>query len=132
MTYDSVTIATFAMFSLLSGSVACTMPTEAEEVLKRYNDMLAMLSEDEKAVPVETSESWFPQYPEDKWPWAMSESEYYEFLRQKIVSGLDSDYSNKELCIATMTALLANEKIEEKYRLSRVKPKLINQQLLPF
>lgn len=136
MTYDSVTIATLAMFSLLSGSVACTMPTEAEEVKKRYDDMIRILSKTESIKLVEGFESYFPKYPEDKWPWAMTMDEYMSFLRKYIVTRETEQSMSKELCVASMAAVLANEEIEEKYRLSRVKPKLIEVletgQVLPF
>lgn len=136
MTYDSVTIATFAMFSLLSGSVACTMPTEAEEVKKRYDDMIRILSKTESIKLVEGFESYFPKYPEDKWPWAMTMDDYMSFLRKYIVTRETEQSMSKELCVASMAAVLANEEIEEKYRLSRVKPKLIEVletgQVLPF
>lgn len=136
MTYDSVTIATFAMFSLLSGSVACTMPTEAEEVKKRYDDMIRILSKTESIKLVEGFESYFPKYPEDKWPWAMTMDDYMSFLRKYIVTRETEQSMSKELCVASMAAVLANEEIEEKYRLSRVKPKLLEVlktgQVLPF
>ena len=131
MTVDVITVATMSMFSLLSGAVVCTMPTEQDEVKKRYDDILRLLGKEEELELVEAVDSYFPKYAEGKWPWAMSEEEYNEFLRTRIIPGLQPDY-DKELCVATMTAILANEEIETKYRISRVKPKLYTRQLLPF
>lgn len=128
---DVVTIATFAMFSLLSGAEVCTMPTELEEVKKRYDDMVNLLREEEDRPFVFADESYFPNYPPDKWPWATTEEGYCEFLRSTIVRGNPPDPS-KELQSYTMTALLSNQAIENKYRLSRVKIKLLNNVLLPF
>ena len=128
---DVVTIATFAMFSLLSGAEVCTMPTETEEVKKRYDDMVKLLIEEEDRPLVYSDESYFPDYPSDKWPWATSEDEYKEFFRKEIVPHVESD-NDREVHCYTMTALLANEQIEKKYRLSRVKLKLLSEALLPF
>lgn len=136
MILDAPTIATFAMFSLLSGAAVCTMPTEQEEVKKRYDDMVQILSKTESIKLVEGFESYFPKYPEDKWPWAMSYEEYLSFLRKYIVTRETEQSMYRELCVASMAAVLANEEIEEKYRLSRVKPKLLEVlktgQVLPF
>ncbi|MBQ1570736.1 MAG: hypothetical protein IIZ78_06410 [Clostridiales bacterium] len=128
---DVVTIATFAMFSLLSGAEVCTMPTELEEVKKRYDDIVKLLLEDEDRPLVYSDESYFPSYPADKWPWATSEEDYKEFLRNTIVTGVAAD-NDREVHCYTMTALLSNKAIEEKYRLSRVKLKLLSEALLPF
>lgn len=128
---DVVTIATFAMFSLLSGAVVCTMPTETEEVRKRYDDMVKLLIDEEDRPLVYSDESYFPSYPSDKWPWATSEEEYKEFLRKEIVPHVESK-NDREIHCYTMTALLSNKAIEEKYRLSRVKMKLLSEALLPF
>lgn len=130
MKYDAVTLYTFAMFSLLSGAVVCTQPTELEEVKLRYDDMLKLIEKDE---PVELNiadENYWPSYPEDKWPWASTYSEFTEFVRKMVVGIPSSD--DKELQVFTMTAILNNSEIEKKYRLSRVKLKLLSQMLLPF
>lgn len=130
MKYDVVTLYTFSMFSLLSGAVVCTQPTELEEVKLRYDDMLKMLGKEE---PVELSvadENYWPNYTEDKWPWASSSAEFTEFVRQMVIGIPES--KDKDLQVFTMTAILNNEEIEAKYRLSRVKPKVFSQMLLPF
>lgn len=136
MILDAPTIATFALFSLLSGAVVCTMPTEQEEVKKRYDDMLKILSKTESIKVVEGFESYFPAFTEDKWPWAMTMDDYMSFLRKYIVTRETEQSMSKELCVASMAAVLANEEIEAKYRLSRVKPKLLaaleTGQVLPF
>lgn len=130
MKYDVVTLYTFSMFSLLSGAVVCTQPTELEEVKLRYDDMLRMLGKEE---PVELSvadENYWPNYTEDKWPWASSSAEFTEFVRQMVIGIPES--KDKDLQVFTMSAILNNEEIEAKYRLSRVKPKVFSQMLLPF
>jgi hypothetical protein len=118
------------MFSLLSGAVVCTQPTELEEVKLRYDDMLRMLGKEE---PIELSvadENYWPNYTEDKWPWASSSTEFTEFVRQMVIGIPES--KDKDLQVFTMSAILNNEEIEAKYRLSRVKPKVFSQMLLPF
>lgn len=128
--YDPVTIYTFAMFSLLSGSVVCTQPTELEEVKLRYDDMLKMLGKDEPVRLEVPDENYLPNYTTDAWPWA---SDYSEMTAEihKIVDPMPRS-AIADLNVITMSALLANEEIEEKYRLSRVRPKLLSQSLLPF
>lgn len=128
--YDPITVYTFAMFSLLSGSVVCTQPTELEEVKLRYDDMLKMLGKGEPIRLEVPYESYLPEYPSDKWPWASSYSEMTDEMHK--VSDTLPQSEIADLNVMTMSALLANEEIEEKYRLSRVKPKLLSQQLLPF
>lgn len=128
--YDPVTIYTFAMFSLLSGAVACTQPTELEEVKLRYDDMLKMLGEDEPIRLEVPEENYLPDYTVDKWPWASSYSEMTDEMHK--VADPAPKSAIADLQVMTMSALLANEEIEEKYRLSRVRPKLLSQSLLPF
>lgn len=130
MTYDAVTIYTFAMFSILSGSVVCTKPTELEEIETRYNDIIKMLEKKEPVELVVPDESFQPSYPEDKWPWATDYDGYMKELH-RIVDPLKG-VQIADLQVFTMTAILANEEIENKYRLSRVKPKFLSQMLLPF
>lgn len=130
MKYDIITLYTFSMFSLLSGSVVCTQPTELEEVKLRYDDMLQLLGKEEPVELHVADENYWPNYPADKWPWASSSDEFTEFVRQ-MVNGVPSS-TDKELQVFTMTAILNNEAIEEKYRLSRVRPKVLSQMLLPF
>ena len=129
MKYDAVTLYTFAMFSLLSGAEVCTQPTELGEVKLRFDDIVKMLGKE----PVElyvADENYWPNYTEDKWPLASSSTEFTEFVRQMVIG---IPYSqDKDLQVFTMTAILNNEEIEAKYRLSRVKPKLLSQALLPF
>ena len=79
---------------------------------------------------VVADESYWPNYTADKWPWASSDTEYTEFVRS-MVDGLP-DTCDKDMQVFTMTEILNNEEIEAKYRLSRVKPKLLSQMLLPF
>lgn len=128
--YDPVTIYTFAMFSLLSGSIACTQPTELEEVKLRYDDMLKMLGKDEPIRLEVPDENYLPNYTADKWPWASSYSEMTDEMHKVADSVPKSAIA--DLQVMTMSALLANDEIEEKYRLSRVRPKLLSQALLPF
>lgn len=130
MKYDVVTLYTFSMFSLLSGAVVCTQPTELEEVKLRYDDMLKLLSKEEPVELYVADENYWPNYTSDKWPWASSSTEFTEFVRQMVVGIPDS--KDKDLQVYTMTAILNNEEIETKYRLSRVKPKVLSQMLLPF
>jgi hypothetical protein len=130
MKYDVVTLYTFSMFSLLSGAVVCTQPTELEEVKLRYDDMLKMLGKEEPVELFLADENYWPNYTSDKWPWASSSTEFTEFVRQMVVGIPDS--KDKDLQVFTMTAILNNEEIETKYRLSRVKPKVLSQMLLPF
>lgn len=128
--YDIITLYTFAMFSLLSGEVVCTQPTEMEEVKLRYDDFVRIMSKDGKIKLVCAHESYWPQYPEDKWPWATSLAEYRDYVATVVTDAQESAIA--DLQVMTMSALLANEEIEEKYRLSRVRPKLFSQMLLPF
>lgn len=128
--YDPVTIYTFAMFSLLSGAVACTQPTELEEVKLRYDDMLKMLGKNEPIHLEMPDENYLPNYPTDKWPWASTYSEMTDAMH-KIADPVPKS-AIADLQVMTMSALLDNEEIEEKYRLSRVRPKLLSQSLLPF
>lgn len=128
--YDVITLYTFAMFSLLSGEVVCTKPTEMEEVQMRYDDFVRILSKDAEIKLVCASESYWPQYPEDKWPWATTLNEYRDYVALAVRDVPES--ATADLQVITMSALLANEEIEEKYRLSRVRPKLFSQMLLPF
>jgi len=130
MTYDAVTIYTFAMFSLLSGTVVCTKPTELEEIESRYNDIVKILGKKGPVELVVPDESYQPNYTEDKWPWATNYSEYMQELH-RLVDPL-KHVQIADLQVFTMTEVLANEEIETKYRLSRVKPKFISQMLLPF
>ena len=130
MTYDAVTIYTFAMFSLLSGSVVCTKPTELEEIEARYNDIINILGKGEPVDLVVPDESYLPSYPEDKWPWATDYNGYIQELH-RIVNPLKG-VQIADLQVFTMTAILSNSEIENKYRLSRVKLKLLSQMLLPF
>ena len=130
MKYDVVTLYTFSMFSLLSGAVVCTQPTELAEVKLRYDDMLKILGKEEPVELYLADENYLPNYTTDKWPWASSSTEYTEFVRQMVVGIPDS--KDKDLQVFTMTAILSNEEIEAKYRLSRVKPKVLSQMLLPF
>lgn len=130
MKYDVVTLYTFSMFSLLSGAVVCTQPTELEEVKLRYDDMLRILGKEEPVELFLADENYWPNYTSDKWPWASSSTEFTEFVRQMVVGIPDS--KDKDLQVFTMTAILNNEEIETKYRLSRVKPKVLSQMLLPF
>jgi hypothetical protein len=130
MKYDAITLYTFAMFSLLSGAVVCTQPTELEEVKLRYDDMVKILGAEEPIELVVADENYWPNYPSDKWPWASSYTEFTEFVRE-MIHGMPPS-SDKDLQVATMSALLANEAVEAKYRLSRVRPKLLSQMLLPF
>lgn len=130
MTYDAVTIYTFAMFSLLSGSVVCTKPTELEEIEARYNDIISILGKDESVELVVPDESYLPSYPEDKWPWATDYNRYIQELH-RIVNPL-KEVQIADLQVFTMSAILSNSEIENKYRLSRVKLKLLSQMLLPF
>lgn len=134
MTYDAITIATFSMFSLLSGSVVCTQPTELEEVKLRYDDMVRLLTEaDDGYTEIRPSgdNTYYPAY-EDNWPWASSINDYQDFLRTQIVPGNGKFDDDPELPFRTLTAILSNEKIEDKYRLSRVKKKLYKCAYLPF
>lgn len=128
--YDIITLYTFAMFSLLSGEVVCTQPTEMEEVKLRYDDFVRILSKSEKIKLVCASESYWPQYPEDKWPWATTLNEYREYVAVAVNGAPDS--TTADLQVMTMSALLNNEEVEGKYRLSRVRPELFSQMLLPF
>lgn len=130
MTYDAVTIYTFAMFSLLSGTVVCTRPTELEEIEVRYNDLVKILGKKEPVELVVPEESYQPDYTEDKWPWATDYSGYMQELH-RIVDPLKM-VKEPDLQVFTMSEILANEEIENKYRLSRVKPKFLSQELLPF
>ena len=130
MKYDVVTLYTFSMFSLLSGAVVCTQPTELEEVKLRYDDMLRILGKEEPVELFLADENYWPNYTSDKWPWASSSTEFTEFVRQMVIGIPDS--KDKDLQVFTMTAILNNEEIETKYRLSRVKPKVLSQMLLPF
>lgn len=130
MKYDAITLYTFAMFSLLSGAVVCTQPTELEEVKLRYDDMVKILGAEEPIELVVADENYWPSYSSDKWPWASSYTEFTEFVRE-MIHGMPPS-SDKDLQVATMSALLANEAVEAKYRLSRVRPKLLSQMLLPF
>lgn len=130
MKYDAVTLYTFAMFSLLSGAAVCTQPTELEEVKLRYDDMLELLGKEGPVELLLADENYWPNYPSDKWPWASSYAEFTEFVR-KMVAGIPGS-DDKELQVFTMTAILHNSDIESKYRLSRVKLKLLSQMLLPF
>lgn len=119
------------MFSLLSGSVVCTQPTELEEIKLRYDDLVRILGKDEEPVELEVpDENYWPSYNSEKWPWASSETELLDAVRE-IISGLPKS-ETADLQSFTMTALYANEAIETKYRLSRVKPKFVSQALLPF
>lgn len=129
--YDPVTIYTFAMFSLLSGSVVCTQPTELEEVKLRYDDMLKMLGKNEPIRLEVPDESYLPNYTTDTWPWASTYSEMIDEMH-KIADPPVPKSAIADLQVMTMSALLANDEIEEKYRLSRVRPKLFSQMLLPF
>ena len=130
MTYDAVTIYTFAMFSLLSGSVVCTKPTELEEIEVRYNDLIKILGKKDPVELVVPEESYQPNYTSDKWPWATDYSGYMQELH-RIVDPLKM-VNVPDLQVFTMSEILANEEIENKYRLSRVKPKFLSQGLLPF
>lgn len=130
MKYDIITLYTFSMFSLLSGAVVCTQPTELEEVKLRYDDMLKLLGEAEPVELYVADENYWPNYTQDKWPWASSSEEFTEFVRQMVAGVPSSD--DKDLQVFTMTAILSNEAIEAKYRLSRVRPKVLSQMLLPF
>lgn len=130
MTYDPVTIYTFAMFSLLSGSVVCTQPTELEEVKLRYDDMVKILGEKEPVQLEVAKENYMPNYPTEKWPWASECSDFTEEIHKIVDPMPTSDVA--DLQVFTMSELLGNEAIEEKYRLSRVKPRLLSQTLLPF
>ena len=118
------------MFSLLSGSVVCTQPTELEEIKLRYDDIVRLLGKDEPVELEVPDENFWPSYPAEKWPWASTETELLDAVRE-IISGLPKS-ETADLQSFTMTALYANEAIETKYRLSRVKPKFISQALLPF
>ena len=130
MKYDAVTVYTFAMFSLLSGTVVCTKPTELEEIRLRYDDLVKMLGKGEDVEFVVAEENYRPNYPEDRWPWATD----YDSFNSEIHSIVDKMPGDKtaDLQVFTMTAILADGEIEAKYRLSRVKPKLLSQVLLPF
>lgn len=130
MTYDPVTIYTFAMFSLLSGSVVCTQPTELGEIKLRYDDMVRLLGKEEPVELEVPDENYWPSYNSEKWPWASSDTELLDAVRE--IVGKMPQSKTADLQSFTMTALYANEDIETKYRLSRVKPKFISQTLLPF
>lgn len=135
MTLDAITISTFAMFSLLSGSVVCTEPTEADEVKKRYDDMVKLLTESDNGyteIHLSGENTYFPAYEGDNWPWAMSMEDYREFVRNRIAPGLGEFDNDPEMPARTLTMLLANEAIETKYRLSRVKKKLYKECYTPF
>lgn len=126
---DCVTLFTAAQFSILSGTVVCTAPTELEEIKKRYDDMLKML--DPKTVLVVAEYSVVPEYAEDKWPWATDYNDFANYIRNNITPGVPED-DLPGLGEITWAELQSNERIEEKYRLSRVKSKVITQLRLPF
>lgn len=130
MKYDAVTVYTFAMFSILSGQVVCTQPTELEEIKLRYDDIVKILGKQEQVELVVPEESYQPNYTEDKWPWATGYSEYMQELH-RIVDPLP-EVKVADLQVFTMTSILSNEEIETKYRLSRVRPTLLSTCLLPF
>lgn len=126
---DCVTVFTAACFSLLSGAVVCTAPTELEEIKKRYDDMLKML--DPKTELVVAEYSVVPEYAEGKWPWATDYNDFASYIRNNITPGVPED-DLPGLGEITWAELQSNERIEEKYRLSRVKSKVITQLRLPF
>lgn len=126
---DCVTLFTAAQFSILSGSVVCTAPTELEEIKKRYDDMLKMLDPKTKLVVAEYSV--VPEYAEDKWPWATDYNDFANYIRNNITPVVPED-DLPGLGEITWAELRSNERIEEKYRLSRVKSKVITQLRLPF
>ena len=130
MKYDAVTVYTFAMFSLLSGTVVCTKPTELEEIRLRYDDIVKILGEKGPVELVVPEESYQPNYTTEKWPWATDYDKYLQELHS-IVDRLP-EVKIADLQVFTMTAILSNEEIESKYRISRVKPKFLSQVLLPF
>lgn len=125
---DCVTLFTAACFSLLSGAVVCTAPTELEEIQKRYDDMLKMLGDVDLTV---AEYSYVPEYPQEKWPWATSYSDISEYVRLHIKPDVPED-DLPGLGEITWAGLLANQQIEEKYRLSRVRKKVVTQMRLPF
>ena len=135
MTLDAITISTFAMFSLLSGSVVCTESTEADEVKKRYDDMVKLLTESDNGyteIHLSGENTYYPDYEGNSWPWAMSMEDYREFVRNRIAPGLGEFDNDPEMPARTLTMLLANEAIETKYRLSRVKKKFYKECYTPF
>lgn len=130
MKYDAVTVYTFAMFSLLSGQVVCTQPTELEEIKLRYDDIIKILEKQEPVELVVPEETYQPSYTENEWPWATDYNGYMQELH-RIVDPLP-EVKVADLQVFTMTSILSNEEIEKKYRLSRVKPKFLSTCLLPF
>lgn len=126
---DCVTVFTAACFSLLSGSVVCTAPTELEEIKKRYDNMIKMLGDDIELVVAEYSV--VPEFAEGKWPWATDYNDFREYVRLHIKPDVPED-DLKGLGEITWMELMANPQIEEKYRLSRVRKKVITQLRLPF
>lgn len=133
MKYDAITLTTFSFFSLLSGKCVCTQPTETEEVKKRFDDMFAILKEEdpEAELVMSSQPTYYLGYDDEKWPFATTRDGVTDFLRDVISAHLVFD-EDTELPFQTMTMLLANEKVNEKYALGKVPQKLVLQSYLPF
>lgn len=128
MKVDAGSVYGFAAVSLLTAACECTAPTELEEIEKRAKDMLALLGEVEV---ISATESMFPAFPLDKWPFA---TKYNDLMpaANAFSCSYPTDNEAKEAFLDTTAALLKCDAIEQKYRLSKVKKDVMRQMLLPF
>lgn len=127
MRIDAGTIYGFAAVSLLTGVVECTAPTELEEIEKRAEDIRSMLGDVEI---VHGNNSYFPSFPDGKWPFA---TEYSDLMcAANAYAFRFPNVEAEDLDIDTLLEILNKEEIENKYRLSRVKKDVMRTVLVPF
>lgn len=127
MRIDAGTIYGFAAVSLLTGVVECTAPTELEEIEKRAEDIRSMLGDVEI---VHGNNSYFPNFPDGKWPFA---TEYSDLMcAANAYAFRFPNVEAEDLDIDTLLEILKKEEIENKYRLSIVKKDVMRTVLVPF
>lgn len=128
MKIDAGTIYGFAAVSLLTGQAVCTAPTELEEIEKRAEDIKSMLGDVEL---VYGNNSYFPFFPDGKWPFA-TKSEELEQAALSWASKYKHEDKEEDVDVDSLIEILKKDEIEAKYRLSRVKKDVMRKVLLPF
>lgn len=128
MKIDAGTIYGFAAVSLLTGQAVCTAPTELEEIAKRAEDIKSMLGGVE---PVYGNNSYFPFFPDGKWPFA-TKPEDLEQAALSWASQYKHEDKEEDVDVDSLIEILKKEEIESKYRLSRVKKDVMRKVLLPY
>lgn len=124
---DAGTLWTMAAMSILSSVEPCTAPSEKEEIIRRADIIVGLLGD---IRILKANNSYIPAYPEERWPFAMSQDEMMN-AASRYAGNYDSHNDNR-LDIDTLILILENEEIEKRFRLSRVSKKVSRNVLWPF